>query len=202
MLLRLLAQLESPNLHEIGLDRVIACGHGISPTLELAPFPPLRHGHAINIDMAYTITISHARGYISAAERDQWFDLATAVGLSVDHEMFDEELLERAVQAIMKTRDGLQRFVLAKPLGKCVFANDISREEFASTLAAHKAYVRERYPITNGGQGVDAYADAGDLGADPEKMLKHKLAKGVPTNGTKPMTNGVKNDSITGREAV
>lgn len=27
-------QLESGNLHEIGLDRVIASGHGISPTLE------------------------------------------------------------------------------------------------------------------------------------------------------------------------
>lgn len=39
--------LESGNLHEIGLDRVIACGHGISPTLELTPWPPLRHGHAI-----------------------------------------------------------------------------------------------------------------------------------------------------------
>ncbi|KAJ1029727.1 hypothetical protein NDA13_002970 [Ustilago tritici] len=44
--------LESPNLHEIGLDRVIANGHSISPTLELAPFPPLRHGHAVTIEMA------------------------------------------------------------------------------------------------------------------------------------------------------
>ncbi len=40
-------QLESGNLKEIGLDRVIASGHGISPYLELIPWPPLRHGHAI-----------------------------------------------------------------------------------------------------------------------------------------------------------
>lgn len=38
-------QLESGNLHEIGLDRVIASGHGISPTLECVfqnclPSPP------------------------------------------------------------------------------------------------------------------------------------------------------------------
>ena len=40
-------QLESPNLHEIGLDRVIAFGHTWSPTIELKPDIPLRHGHAI-----------------------------------------------------------------------------------------------------------------------------------------------------------
>ena len=40
-------QLESPNLHELGLDRVIAFGHSLSPTLELTPVVPLRHGHAV-----------------------------------------------------------------------------------------------------------------------------------------------------------
>jgi 3-dehydroquinate synthetase len=43
------AQLESPNLHELGLDRVIAFGHTWSPTLELTPRIPLRHGHAITV---------------------------------------------------------------------------------------------------------------------------------------------------------
>lgn len=41
------SQLETPNLHEIGLDRVIAFGHSLSPTLELTPTIPLRHGHAV-----------------------------------------------------------------------------------------------------------------------------------------------------------
>jgi len=40
-------ELEVPNLHEIMLDRVIAFGHTWSPTLELAPKTPLRHGHAL-----------------------------------------------------------------------------------------------------------------------------------------------------------
>jgi 3-dehydroquinate synthase len=42
-------ELESPNLHELGLDRVIAFGHTWSPTLELTPKIPLRHGHAITV---------------------------------------------------------------------------------------------------------------------------------------------------------
>ncbi|KAK0542513.1 hypothetical protein OC846_006360 [Tilletia horrida] len=172
-------ELESPNLHEIGLDRVIASGHGISPTLELAPFPPLRHGHAITVDMSYTIILSHARGLLTAEERDEWFTLAHGVGLTIDHAALDNELLHRSVAAIIKTRDGLQRFVLAGPngYGNCVFANDITAEEHESTLAALKSYVKQRFP-TYPGEGQDAYADAGDLGADPVAMLQEKIKNG------------------------
>ena len=48
----IISQLESPNLHEIGLDRVIAFGHSLSPTLELSPVVPLRHGHAVRVQVA------------------------------------------------------------------------------------------------------------------------------------------------------
>jgi 3-dehydroquinate synthase len=48
-------ELESPNLHELGLDRVIAYGHTWSPTLELTPTIPLRHGHAITVRLALTL---------------------------------------------------------------------------------------------------------------------------------------------------
>jgi 3-dehydroquinate synthase len=48
-------ELESPNLHELGLDRVIAYGHTWSPTLELTPTIPLRHGHAITVCLALTL---------------------------------------------------------------------------------------------------------------------------------------------------
>lgn len=93
-------QLESPNLHELGLDRVIAFGHTWSPTLELTPPIPLRHGHAITIDMAYSITLAHSRGMISDAQRDEWFTLVSSVGLSMDHEEFDDELIAVATEAI------------------------------------------------------------------------------------------------------
>lgn len=61
--------LEAPNLKEIRLNRIIAFGHTWSPTLELKPLIPLRHGHAINIDMAYSVTLAWTRGYISEEER-------------------------------------------------------------------------------------------------------------------------------------
>lgn len=115
-------QLETPNLHEIGLDRVIAFGHTWSvsfdsffragcaftddanhrsPTLELRPKIPLRHGHAIAVDMAYSATLAWTRGYITEEERDEVLDLFHTVGLSVDHDLFDEDLIEEGTDAIL-----------------------------------------------------------------------------------------------------
>ncbi|ORX40316.1 hypothetical protein BD324DRAFT_648899 [Kockovaella imperatae] len=167
-------QLESPNLHEIGLDRVIAFGHTWSPTLELTPRIPLRHGHAITIDMAYSITLAHSRGLINDVQRDEWFHLISSVGLSMDHEAFDEQLIEAATEAIKKTRDGKQRFAVPDgEFGKCLFLNDVPLSELKSILKVHKDFVKSRY---GSGDGLEAYVDAGDLGADPEKYA----AKGQP----------------------
>jgi hypothetical protein len=75
--------------------------------------------------MSFTIILSHARGLLSDAERDEWFTLAHGVGLTIDHPALDNTLLHESVKAIEKTRDGKQRFVLAGPYGECCFANDI-----------------------------------------------------------------------------
>lgn len=97
----LMLKLESGNLHEIRLDRVIAYGHTWSPTLELTPVIPLRHGHAIMIDMAYGGTLAWKRGYITEDELKELMGCAHAVGLSIDHEQFTEPLVEAATAAIL-----------------------------------------------------------------------------------------------------
>lgn len=51
--------------------------------------------------MAYSTTLSWTRGYITEAERDEILGLFTRVGLSVDHELFDAALLEKATNAIL-----------------------------------------------------------------------------------------------------
>ncbi len=89
-------ELEVPNLHELDLDRVIAFGHTWSPTLELAPEVPYFHGHAINIDMAFSTTLAEQRGYLSASERDRIFWLMSRLGLTLDSPHLTPELLARA----------------------------------------------------------------------------------------------------------
>lgn len=111
------------------------------------------------IDMAYSITLAHSRGMLTDAMRDEWFTLATQVGLSIDHPQFDAKLLGLATRAIEKTRNGKQR--LAVPdgeFGKCTFLNDVSDEELAKVLETHKKFVADKYP---GYEGQDAYVDSG-----------------------------------------
>jgi 3-dehydroquinate synthase len=115
------------------LDRVIAFGHTWSPTLELTPPVPLRHGHAINI--------------------------MSRVGLTLDHELFEIELIWKATKSIMLTRDGLQRAAMPSPIGQCIFLNDLTYEELKQDLKEHKELVKN---FPRAGDGLDAYVDPND----------------------------------------
>lgn len=172
--IKTMLDLETPNLHEIGLDRVIAFGHTWSPTLELTPTIPLRHGHAICIDMAYSTTLSYTRGNITATERDEILGLMSRVGLSLDHPLFDEALLVKGTAAILQTRDGSQRFVLPSPIGFTKFANDVPMSELHAALAVHKALCKD---MPRGGAGLESIVDTSDLGCDPQILIDAAEAK-------------------------
>lgn len=183
-------KLETPNLHEIGLDRVIAYGHTWSPLHELVPKTPLRHGHAISIDMAYSATLANDRKLITDAEHQRILNLFSRAGLSMDHHQFDEEILARATAAILKTRDGLLRAAVPNPIGTCTFLNDVTAEEMNAALRRHKELMKE-YP--RNGEGLEAYVDASDTGytenakMEEEKVLEAAAKKAGSLNGT----NGV-----------
>jgi 3-dehydroquinate synthetase len=146
--------LEVPNLHELMLDRVIAYGHTWSPTLELTPDVPMFHGHGITIDMAFSATLAERRGLISTVDRDRIHTLMSGLGLSMDSEYFTPELVWRATESIIRTRDGQQRCAVPHPIGSCDFLNDLTRDELEQTLVAHKEICRA-YP--RGGDGVDMF---------------------------------------------
>lgn len=152
--IKTMLDLETSNLHELMLDRVIAYGHTWSPTLELAPSVPLLHGHAVNIDMALSASIAARRGYITDLERDRILTLMSRLGLAIDHPLLDGEMLWHATQSITQTRDGLQRAAVPHPIGECFFVNDFTREELSAALDEHKQLCLT-YPRQ--GAGVDAY---------------------------------------------
>lgn len=76
--------------------------HSWSPLHELIPDPPLRHGHAISIDMAYSATLANLRGLLSDEEHKRLLNLFSRVGLSMDHPQFNEEVLDQGTKAILK----------------------------------------------------------------------------------------------------
>jgi len=150
-------RLETPNLQELDLDRVIAFGHTWSPTLELAPEVPFFHGHAINIDMAFSTTIAERRGLIPVSDRDRIFWLMSRLGLALDSPHLTPELLHRATGSILQTRDGLLRAAVPNPVGTCVFLNDLTADEMESMLEAHHQVVKS-YPRQ--GEGLDMFLAA------------------------------------------
>jgi len=189
-------KLETPNLHEIGLDRVIAYGHTWSPLHELVPEVPLRHGHAISIDMAYSATLANMRGILSDEEHKRILNLFSRAGLSMDHHQFDEDILDKGTKAILKTRDGLLRAAVPSPLGKCVFLNDVSMDEMFAALKKHKALMKN-YP--RNGEGLEAFVDSSDTGYTVNNKPVETETDGV-SNGLKKLN--VLNDDTNTNGAV
>jgi demethyl-4-deoxygadusol synthase len=146
--------LEVPNLHELDLDRVIAYGHTWSPVLELVPRTPFFHGQAISIDMAFSTTLAEQRGYISASDRDRVFWLMSRIGLALNSPYLTAELLGKATDSIVQTRDGLLRAAVPRPIGTCSFVNDLSMDELGQALEVHREVCRG-YP--RGGNGEEMF---------------------------------------------
>lgn len=146
--------LEVPNLHELDLDRVIAYGHTWSPTLELAPDVPMRHGHSVTVDMAFSATLAAGRGTITEAERDRVIGLMSGLGLAVDSPYLTPDLLATATRSITQTRDGLLRAAVPDPIGSCLFVNDLAEGELDRTLATHRDLCRE---LPREGDGEDMW---------------------------------------------
>ncbi|KAF1965050.1 Dehydroquinate synthase-like protein [Bimuria novae-zelandiae CBS 107.79] len=204
-------KLETPNLHEIGLDRVIAYGHTWNPLHGLTPDVPLRHGHAISIDMAYSATLANSCKLMSDEEHHRILKLFSRAGLSMDHELFNEEILAKATAAILKTRDGKLRAAVPNPLGSCVFLNDVTADEMNAALRQHKEIMKQ-YP--RNGEGLDAFVDASDTGytlndKPVEQTMNgkvngklngtktddaaHRVANGVPNGLKEVLANGYEN---------
>ncbi|QIW96796.1 hypothetical protein AMS68_002314 [Peltaster fructicola] len=197
-------KLETPNLHEIGLDRVIAYGHTWSPMHELVPDVPLRHGHAISIDMAYSATLANQRGLLSDEEHKRILNLFSRAGLSMDHHQFDEHILDKGTKAILRTRDGLLRAAVPNPLGSCTFLNDVNEEELFAALKKHKE-IMKNYP--RNGEGLEAFVDASDTGytlndvpvEQQSKEISGKLASAVINDDA---NKGLKNGSLSQDGAI
>lgn len=159
---------------------------------ELVPDVPLRHGHAISIDMAYSATLANIRGLCSDEDHKRILGLFSKAGLSMDHHQFDEELLDKATQAILKTRDGLLRAAVPNPIGNCVFLNDVKHEEMVAALRKHKELMKS-YP--RNGEGIEAFVDAGDTGYTMNKKAVELNGKHA-SNGTNGKADVLTDDAV------
>jgi 3-dehydroquinate synthase len=154
--------------------------------------------------MAYSATLANMRGLLEDSEHKRLLNLFSRAGLSMDHEMFDEDMLDKATKAILKTRDGLLRAAVPNPIGTCVFLNDVTAEEMNAALKKHKELMKG---FPRNGAGIDAYVDASDTGytlndvpveealTDPKvaNRMSNGAVNGKTPNGLKDIANGYAN---------
>lgn len=51
--------------------------------------------------MSYFVTFAHYRGYLTEEQRDDYHSLSYRVGLSMDHELFTEDMIVAGTEAIL-----------------------------------------------------------------------------------------------------
>lgn len=161
------------------------------------------------------------RGILSDDEHKRLLNLFSRAGLSMDHHQFDEDILDKATKAILRTRDGKLRAAVPSPLGSCVFLNDVEMSEMYEALRRHKEIMKS-YPRQ--GEGIEAFVDSSDTGyttngksveTEVSSEVKNGLNKinhltngkangevNVISNGIKSHTNGHANGHVNGNGVV
>lgn len=143
--------------------------------------------------MAYSATLANSRGLLSDAEHMRLLNLFSRAGLSMDHHQFNEEILDKGTAAILKTRDGKLRAAVPRPLGSCVFINDLEPKEMHSVLRRHKEIMKQ---FPRNGEGLEAFVDASDTGYtentyDESKAIEEAAVTAGNLNSSMNGTNGV-----------
>jgi 3-dehydroquinate synthase len=128
--------------------------------------------------MAYTATLAHDRGMLSKEEHSRLLNLFSRAGLCIDHPLYDDSVIEKGTEAILKTRDGSLRLAVPSPLGECKFINEYTIEDLQRVLKVHKEHTAR---LPRRGAGLEAYVDSSDTG---ESTALH-------TNGVNGHTNGL-----------
>ena len=126
----------APNLFEDDLSRKVDFGHTFSCGLEARYGAGLLHGEAVLLDIAVSTLIARGRRLLSVQETERIFRLLDRIGIVLDAELLDAELLWRSLLERVEHRNGLQRVPMPHSLGNCVFLNDISRQEIAASITA------------------------------------------------------------------
>ncbi len=129
----MLEELE-PNLYEENLARKVDFGHTFSYGLETRHEAHLLHGEAVLLDILASSMIALGRRLLSEGEAERIFSLVHRLGIHLNLNLLDpdlmwENLLERVIH-----RNGLQRVPMPDGIGNCIFLNDITREEIAIAI--------------------------------------------------------------------
>lgn len=129
----MLEELE-PNLYEDNLERKVDFGHTFSYGLETRHEAHLLHGEAVLLDILVSSLIALGRGLLAESEVERIFGLTHRLGIILDLTLLDPALMWENLLERVEHRNGYQRVPMPNGIGRCVFLNDITRQEIETAV--------------------------------------------------------------------
>jgi len=161
---------EYGNLWETHQCRPHAYGHTWSPGYEL--LSGMLHGHAVATCMGFGAYLACKEGFIPEEEMKRILNLISEMELTLYHPIMDDSAkVWKAHLAMVEKRGGNLCAPVPKPLGRCGYINDISREQLNMRLVEYKALCAA-YP--RGGMGIEAHCVEVGL-EDPQSKKENPM---------------------------
>lgn len=132
----------APNLFEEELSRKVDFGHTFSYGLEARHEHRLLHGEAVLLDILVSILIARRRGLLTGREVARVFALVRRLGIALDADVLDADVMWQSLLDRIEHRNGLQRVPMPAGLGRCVFVNDITHPEIKAAVTALHARMK------------------------------------------------------------
>jgi len=118
-----------PNLFEDNLDRKVDFGHTFSYGFETSRDSQLLHGEAVLLDIVISSFLARTRDLLTEKELDRILNLIANLGIVVNGDFVNADLLWESMTERTYHRNGLQRVPLPCGIGNCVFVNDVRQAE-------------------------------------------------------------------------
>jgi 3-dehydroquinate synthase len=136
-----------PDFFEKNLARKVDFGHTFSYGLETRFEGRLFHGEAVLLDIAISTIIAKARGLISEPDTNRIFNLIEMMGLHLDTDILDPQLLWHSLEERVYHRNGLQRIPMPHGIGDHVFLNDVTEGEIKTAVSGLEEWVAVKHDI-------------------------------------------------------
>lgn len=145
----MLEQLQN-NMYERDLCRAVDLGHTFSQAFEIHSAEEVRHGEAVALDLNLSAIIAAGRGLLSEDDVRRLTDLTARLGLPTEVPHLDPERVWQSLVERTQHRGGRHRTPIPCQIGKCVFLDDLTRDEVLSAFTALRdTHFLEPTPLTS-----------------------------------------------------
>jgi 3-dehydroquinate synthase len=120
---------------ENSLERVLNFGHTLAHPIEtINKNIEISHGRAVSIGIACATRFAFAKGFCSKATLLRILDVLRNVGLPTTLDTFDYQKLYKAIEMVVKVRDGNMNLVIPQEIGRPLIIRDVSIHELIDCI--------------------------------------------------------------------